>query len=227
MSDRHETTSHLVDDLVSDLEPVRLFPSLAAALALVLAVWAAVAVGAAYLKRPPLDFVALLGAEPWIGLVLLGLVAGAVAGTLSAIAGVVPGRDRVEQQARLVAFGGLALAVAVGLAATTLGLGRASTAFSHDASCFAMSVGIGLAPAVSLVLLERRGFVQRPRRSAMLALLGSFTLGGLAVQLVCHHPGARHMLCGHVLVPVVMIALGLLPLAALLRRSAEQSRAAR
>lgn len=218
MSERRRDTSSLVDELVADLEPVRVFPSLPAAVGMVVGVWLVATAVVAWSKRPPLDFAAVLRADPWIGLVLIGLASGAIAAAVAAVTSVVPGRERSLRGARRVAWGGVGLALAAGLVATMLGLGGGPTPLSSDFACFVLSGVVGLGPAIALIALERRGLVRRPAESATFALLGAFAMGGLAVQLVCHHPGARHMLCGHVIVPIVMLALGLVPLRALLRR---------
>jgi len=220
VSERNDETRRLVDRLVADLAPVKRVPALGVALAIVLGAWLVFGLLAAWVHRPLLDVAGQIAAEPWVGLVVVGLALGALAATVAALAGVVPGREPVERRAATLAWAGVALATSVGAVATLLGVGRGLTAPSHDAACFALAVTVGLGPLAALVALERRGLVARVERGARLTLLAGFGLGGLAVQLVCHEPGARHLLFGHVLVPTVMLALGVLPLAWLLRRLA-------
>jgi hypothetical protein len=225
VSDEPRRTRELIDALVVDLEPVRRFPSLPAALGIVGVAWLVLAALLWRLMHPdPAEVGVKVVTDPWFAAVLVGLGAAALGGSLSAIAGVVPGRETLERGARTVGGTGLVVAVAAGLGATALGLGEPSPALSKDITCFVLGATVGVAPAIALVLLERWGLARRPWRNATGALLGAFGLGGLAVQIGCHYPGARHMLLGHVGVPVVMGAVLLVPLALIVRRFAARRR---
>lgn len=225
MSGGPRRTPELIDALVHDLEPVRRFPSLPAALAIVGVAWLVLAAVLWRLMHPDWAEVgAKVVTDPWFAAVLGGLGAAALGGALAAIASVVPGRETLERRARTVGGAGLAAAVTAGLVATVAGLGDPPPALSKDVTCFVLGATVGVAPALALVLLVRWGLVLRPWRSATGALLGAFGLGGLAVQIGCHYPGARHMLLGHVGVPVVMGAVLLVPLVLLVRRFAARRR---
>lgn len=216
----------LIDDLVDDLAPVRRFPRPSVALAGVFVTWLVAAVLAWRLFHPSArELAGRLSSEWPFGLVLVGLAVAAAAGCAAAIAGVIPGRETAETGGRRVAWAGLALCVGAGVVATLVDPGQ--TPLRKDVACFVLGAAVGVPPALALVVLERWGVVQRPARSAALALLGAFALGGVAVQIGCHDPGARHVLLGHVGIPVVVTAIGLAPLLALVRRFAARRRSGR
>ncbi len=212
------TTTGLVDDLVRDLAPARRFPSLITALALVLGAWAVGAGLSAMLHGPPAVLLQRLTSDPLFGLVIAGLGFGALAGCAGAISSVLPGREDTTRRAGRASVLGLGLAIVIGIAANLSGVDPITTPLSKDAACFVSGAGLGFAPLVVIIVLERRGFIQKPAHSALIALAGAFGLGALAVQLFCQQPGARHALLGHLSVPVVLIVLATVPLARLLSR---------
>jgi ABC-type proline/glycine betaine transport system permease subunit len=63
-----------------------------------------------------------------------------------------------------------------------------------------------------------RGWALHPIRAALVALLGAGALGTAIVHLGCGFLGPKHVLLGHLSVPVVLAVLGLYPLSVLLRR---------
>jgi len=226
MSRPRATHRELIDDLASGLEPVRRFPSLPVAWLGVGLVWIGVAVLAWRLQRPGPDWAVMLTGSPVFVAVTLGLLLAAAAAPLAAIAGVVPGREVVARRARVLAVAGLGLAAVAGAGATLLGLGEPPPPLAKDAGCLVLGALVGVPPLIALVLLARWGVVQRPSSSTCWALLGAGGLGGLAVQIGCHYPGARHMLLAHVGVPIAMGLIGAVPLGLLVRRLAVRQRAA-
>ncbi|MBW2270884.1 MAG: DUF1109 family protein [Deltaproteobacteria bacterium] len=203
----------LIDALATDLAPIRRIPRVREGLAGVVGIWGVVTLGAAWMREPRLDLSIRLATDGAFAGILLGLALAALAGTIAGLAGAVPGREPLERRARWIGLGGLALALIVGLYASLVAQGAGATApLGQDAVCLSMGVSIGLAPAAVLLAFARRGHVLRPARDAVLLIVGGFGLGGLAVQIVCHHEGARHMLLGHVMVPPLLLALAAIPL---------------
>jgi hypothetical protein len=210
-----------MDALAADLAPVRRTPPIRAGLAGALVIWSLVFVGVAWLHEPKLDVAVRLATDAAWTVVVLGLVLAALAGCVAGLAGAVPGREPLERRARWIGVAGLVLTLIAALSATAFSLGGASgVPLRQDASCFAMGASIGLVPAAALFAYVRRGFVLRPARDAALLLLGSSALGGLTMQFVCHHEGARHMLLGHASIPPLVLLLGAVPFAAWLARRA-------
>lgn len=217
-----EDNRSLVDDLVSDLTPVRRFPSLRMAVLGMALVFVPTVAIVEVVHQPGVDLVAKLTTDPWFAAVVLGLVVGAFGAGLAGFAGLVPGREAVERPALWTALAGLGGAVLAAGAATLFTADAGATHLQKDVACFMLGAGVGLVPAAAVIVLHRWGFVRRPERAAALALIAAFGLGGLSVQLVCHYPGARHMLFGHVGVPVFMLVLGFGPMLLLLRRFANR-----
>ena len=149
----------------------------------------------------------------------LGLLAAALGGTLSALASGVPGRDRMEQiGSSLAAFGLFAAA-----AACLVGMRSASVEFQHatpgmDAMCFEKAALFSLLPAGIIFTFLIRGWAMKPIRASLIALIASGALGAGIVHIACGHLGPRHVLIGHLSVPLVLAVLGLYPLGVLLRR---------
>jgi len=211
----------LIESLVADLRPVHRFPRVGTALAIVLAAWSGLAFAAWRLLQARLgDVLARVSGDATFVLLVGALLVAALAGSIAAIASAVPGREAIERAGLRAAGVGLGAAVAAGLVATALGVGAGTTPPAKDLACFTLGTTVGLPPLVALVVLERWGFVQRPGRSGLLAVIGALGLGALAIQVCCHYPGARHMLLGHVGVPVVAGALLLGPVVHIVRRFA-------
>jgi hypothetical protein len=211
------TTTELMQDLATDLAPVRRVPPLRLGLASVLAVWLGVFVIVGLVHEPWLAASLARTHGPAQILVVLGLIMAAAGGLIAALAGSIPGREATERNGFRAALAGLSLS-GIALLAMALGVLGESTALAADAQCFSSGTLMGLAPAVTLWAFLRLGWVQRPRRDAGLALLGAFALGGLMIHSVCSYEGVRHILLGHASIPVVVAVLGAPPLALLLRR---------
>ena len=210
----------LFDALTQDLRPVRRAPAFAVALSAVLGV--ALLCGVALRDRlGPLETLwqQILG-EPLYAAVLLALLIAGVAGSVAAVASSAPDRSRLATQGSRVAWASLGLAVVgcsigVGLTPDPSALGAAV-----HASCFVFSVAVALVPGAALAFCTMRGWVARPSQAASAALVGVLALGAVLVHLQCAALEPAHFLLGHLTAPVALSALGLVPLAALLRRFA-------
>lgn len=212
----------LIDELAADLAPVERLPRIRWGLAGALGLWCLVFFAASWMHDPPVDVRARLASNGTWAAISMGLMLAALAGAIAGLAGAVPGREDLERRARWVGLGGLVLAVVVGVYATfvAIGVDRVEAPISQDAWCFAVGASIGLVPGAVLLAFVRQGHVLRPGRDAMLLLVGSFSLGALAVQVVCQHDGARHMLLGHAVMPLLLLTLAGIPLSVWLSQRA-------
>jgi len=218
MSD--ERTGDLIDDLVADLSPVARVPRLRVALAAVLGAWAVSFLIALPVEQTGSEFPARVLTSGSAFVVTLALGLAALFGALTGLASSVPGREELQRQASRLSLGGLAVATATALLAAILSDAPRIAPMLRDAGCFGFGVGLGLLPGGALLLLVRRGWVQRPRLAAAMALIGGFGLGALTIQMLCPIDAARHMLFGHVGVPIVMTLALVFPLGFALGRSA-------
>ena len=149
----------------------------------------------------------------------LGLLVAALGATVSALAAGVPGRERLEIGGMLAALLGLfsaAIACLVGM--NELGLSAGASPAGADAMCFRKGALLSLLPAGVILSFLVRGWAAHPVRAALVALLGSGALGALIVHLSCDLLGPRHLLVSHLSVPIVLVLLGIYPLAVVLRR---------
>ena len=138
---------------------------------------------------------------------------------MSALSAGVPGRERLELGASATASIGLmaaALACLAGMRAA--GLEGSEFATARDGICFRHGVFLALLPAGVILSFLVRGWAVHPFRAAAIALLASGALGVSIVHLACDVFAPRHVLMGHLSVPVVLAALGVYPLAVILRR---------
>jgi len=213
-------TQRLIDDLTADLSPVRPIPPLRALALGVAALWAALFVLAAYERglRPDL-LQGVLEIAPFAGIVA-GLLLAAVGGVAGALAASVPGRESLGSAGRWLGLGGLALALAVGSYAAMTLRSVSPVPAGSDLRCFAMAFGLGLLPGAMLAGVLLSGWVANSGRGALLALFGGFASGALAVHLLCPISAGRHLLFAHIGPVLILPLLGVLPLAALLRRFA-------
>jgi hypothetical protein len=209
-------TDRLIERLTADLEPVRPLPRLRSAFAVVLAIWAAFLSLGLLGSGAGFGGMTLLG--DWIyGVCFAGLLAAALGGTLSALAAGIPGRERIENTGLVLACVGLLLAAA----ACLVGIGGAASTASPaglDGMCFRHAAWSSLLPAGVILTFLTRGWATRPILAASAALLASGALGALLVHLSCGFISPRHLLMGHLSVPVVLVLLGLYPLSILIQR---------
>ncbi len=212
------STERLITEMVEDLEAVRPLPRLRSAFAIVLAVWATI-LGVVWLSRAGAAGARGLLQSPIYLASFAGLMAAALGGTLSALAAGQPGRARLELTGLVLAVLGLAAAaIACLVGMQQLGLATPIGPPGADTMCFRNSVVFSLLPAGVILSFVVRGWSTHPIRAALVALVAAGALGASVVHLSCDFFGARHMLLGHLSVPIVLAAIGLYPLAILLRR---------
>ena len=212
------STDPLISALVDDLEPIRPLPRLRSAFAVVLAVWASV-LGVVLLTLQHEPGGRLLLASPVYFASFAGLVVAALGGTLSALAAGRPGRTRLEVGGLVVCLAGLLAAAAACLIAMAgLDFGAQASPPGRDAMCFRTGALLSLLPAGAVLSFLVRGWTARPIRAALVAAIAAGAFGASVVHLSCDLLGPRHLLLGHLGVPVVLGALALYPLGILLRR---------
>jgi len=218
---RMGTTERLVEGLVEDLSPVRPIPRLRSAFAVILAVWAAlmgIVLGSSQARMGESVVEALLHNPIYLAS-FFGLLVAALGGAVSALAAGVPGRERLEMAGLTAAWIGLlaaAIACLGGLRAAELeGLREQTQAHSV---CFREGIYLSLLPAGVIFSFLVRGWTAHPLRAAGVALLASGAFGVAIVHLGCEWLAPKHLLLGHLSVPIVLTALGLYPLAVILRK---------
>jgi hypothetical protein len=213
----------MLRELARELEPVRPIPPLrkvagvvAGAFLLALLVGWALSDSAHGLVPAPRwstpDFLA----------VLAGLVAAAGGASLAAIAGSVPGRDEEARVGRWLGLAGLGVAVLAGCLAAFSGDGASRVGAVSSAGCFAVALGLGLAPAFLIWVFLARTLASRPRRHAAWGAIGAVALGGIVVQATCPTVGGLHMLLGHSLAPIWAALLLAVPAGSLIRLMTRQ-----
>jgi hypothetical protein len=212
-----ERTERLIDGLVEDLAPVTPLPRLRSAFAVVLAVWAAV-LGVVLGSQEATPGARSLTTDPVYIAAFLGLLFAAFGGTLSALAAGQPGRGRIETLGLgLSLFGllGAAIACLIGVGAMEQ---RVATPPGADLMCLRHGVLLSLLPGGVVLSFLVRGWTAHPVRASTVGLAATGALGAAIVHLSCDFMGPRHLLIGHLSVPVALAILGLYPLAVLLRR---------
>jgi len=211
------SSERLIEGLVDDLTPVRPIPRLRSAFAVILALWAALLGVVLFSSSKGLASGALLHDQVYLAS-FMGLGLAAVGGALSALAAGVPGRERLE----IVGLGTACLGLMAAAIACLYGLQQppleTSAPAGLDAICFRHGVILSLLPAGVILGFLVRGWTARPFRAVAVALAGSGALGAVIVHLGCGFVGPRHLLVGHLSVPIVLALLGLYPLAVIVRR---------
>ena len=211
-------SDRLISGLVENLEPVCPLPRLRMAFATIIALWATLLALVFWTHEGEMGASSLIANRVYLGS-FLGLLVAAVGATVSALAAGVPGRERLEIGGMLAAMLGLFSAAIVCLVGMNeLGLSAAASSGGADALCFRKSALFSLLPAGVILSFLVRGWAAHPLRAALVALLGSGALGALIVHLSCDMLGPRHMLISHLSVPIVLVLLGIYPLAVVLRR---------
>jgi hypothetical protein len=208
----------LIESLVGDLSPVRPVPRMRSAFAVILAVWAAMLGVVLWTKSTELTVGAWVRSETYL-VSFFGLMLAALGGTISALSAGVPGRERLELGASATASVGLlAAAIACLAGMRAAGLEASETVLTQDGICFRHGVYLSLLPAGVIVSFLVRGWALHPFRAAGIACVASGALGAVIVHLSCNLLSPRHLLIGHLSVPIVLALLGLYPLALILRR---------
>jgi hypothetical protein len=214
------STDSLVREMARDLRQVKRVASLRVSLLFVLGLWGLVLVAFGTLSKLRADLVADLLSSPAYLSVAAGLVMIAVGGSLAALAAGIPGRDRASRGGAGAALVGLVLGgVGCGFALASVGL-RHGSPMAADLSCFLHSMALAILPVLVVVGVVVRRWVVQPVLAGALSLGSAAAYGALLTQLACQSWGPRHLLLGHLAVPVVLALVGVLPLALLLRRTA-------
>jgi hypothetical protein len=211
-------SDRLISGLVESLEPVRPLPQLRVAFATIIALWAILLGLVFWTHEGEMGARSLIANRVYLGS-FLGLLVAALGATVSALAAGVPGRERLEIGGMLAALLGLSsAAIACLLGMNELGLSAAASPAGADSMCFRRSALFSLLPAGVILSFLVRGWAAHPVRAALVALLASGALGSLIVHLSCDLLEPRHMLISHLSVPIVLVLLGIFPLAFVLRR---------
>ncbi len=210
-------SDRLISSLVDDLEPIRPLPRLRLAFAVILALWAMMLGFVLWAKTGHAGVQSLFTNRIYFAS-FMGLLVASLGGTISALAAGVPGRERLEIRGMLLSLLGLlGAAVACLFGMHELGLSTPSPQ-GVDAMCFRESALMSVLPAGVILSFLVRGWAAHPVRAALLALLGSGALGAMIVHASCDFLAPRHLLVGHLSVPVVLVLLGIYPLTLVLRR---------
>ncbi len=206
----------LIDALVAAHRPVRRIAQLRVRIAVVLGVWSMAGLGLAFGNVGFSAFASRLSSHWSFGFLVAALLTAGVAGSVAAIAASEPGREGVERFARRLGLAAFGAAACVGLVAAASNAGVSLAPTAGDAGCFGVALTVALVPGIALFFLLRRGFVQRPLRTAALGLLGAVALGGLTIHVVCPMLDVTHAFFGHVLPPALAMLAAAMPLALLL-----------
>lgn len=211
-------SDRLITELVEDLEPVRPIPRLRLAFAVILSLWAVMLGLVLWAKEGDAGVQSLFMDRIYFGS-FVGLMVASFGGTISALAAGVPGREKLEIRGMLLSLAGLLAAAAACLFGVyELGQSAVPSPEGIDAMCFQEGAFLSLLPAGVILSFLVRGWAAHPVRAALVALLGSGALGAMIVHMSCGFLGPRHMLMGHLSVPIVLVLLGIYPLAVVLRR---------
>jgi hypothetical protein len=212
-------SERLIRALAEDCAPVRRVPRLLFLSGGLAAVWLAVLVIAVAMMGGREGLWGALTGDLLFGGVCAGLALGAVGGAVAGLAGSLPDQEALLRGGGWLAFVGLAWAV--GLAgANVAASGAPLAAASSSGTCIGHAALLGALPALALISVALRGWVARPLVAGSLVLIGGAALGSLVATIGCPFEGAIHMLVGHALTPMLLAAVGALPLAWLLRRFA-------
>ncbi len=211
-------SDRLISNLVDDLEPVRPQPRLRQAFAIVLTCWAALLGVVLWSLQSNAGLDAILTGRVYLAS-FLGLLVASLGGTVSALAAGVPGRERLETAGMMLSLVGLlAAAVACLIGIGVHGLPATVSPEGADMMCFRTGALSSLLPAGVILSFLVRGWAAHPIRASMIALLASGALGALIVHASCGFMAPRHLLVGHLSVPIVLVLLGAYPLAVVLRK---------
>jgi hypothetical protein len=218
LSDSTHSTERLIESLGADLVPTRPLPRLRSAFAIVLTVWASIVGLLALGTNFSINHSALIGSRFYLGC-FVGLVIAALGGTASALAAGVPGRERLEVAGvGIAAFGLFAGALACLIGIRTVGIDSVAPDAARNLMCFEEGAFLSLLPAGVILSFLVRGWTARPFRAALIALLGSGALGALIIHLSCGLLAPKHLILGHMSVPIVLMVLGVYPVAVVLKR---------
>ncbi len=217
---RH-TNDDLIHELARDLPPVKAIARLRVAAAKLLLLWLCALAVSRWLdgSGPGSALDGLSGDwshwSVWIGLAVLA--GGAL---LAALAGAVPGRERVVGAGRAAAVLGIAWVFGSGLWGLAGAEGaHAEAALSDSFACAGYAIALGFPSLWFAAAFLLRGAPARPLMASTVAAAGAVALGAFAVHAACSITSGEHVLLGHFLTPVVAAGLISLPLAARIARA--------
>jgi len=209
------STEELAAQLAHDLAPVKPIPRLRVAAAAILALWLAAEVTTASLtgRWPHLREAAFWSSPVAIG-ILLGLGLAAAGALVAALAGAVPGRERLARFGWSTA--GAACIALIGCGCWAIGAGEREAGaglVAGSASCVAHALVLAVPAALAASVYLSRGAPHHRWISAGAAAAGAAGLGALAVHATCRDASGFHLLLGHCLTPLLAGLLFALPLA--------------
>ena len=219
------STETLLRELQEGLRPVRPIPRLRSMLLATLGAFA-LTLGIDGLLGHPIPAFArgvAWGDPAFLG-VLAGLLLTAAGGISAALAGAVPGRERVAYWGRALAGAGLLLAAAAAGGAALRGpTADSAAALVTGFECASRASALGFVPALVLCVFLARALECRPRVGAAVAASGAVALGAAAVHASCADSGGLHMLLGHWLTPFGIALLLAWPLSLLVRLASRRT----
>jgi hypothetical protein len=214
------SSERLIRALAEDCAPVRRVPRLLFLGGGLAAVWLAILVIAVGSMGGRAGLWGALTGDLLFGGVCAGLALGALGGALAGLAVSLPDREVLLRGGGWLAAVGLAWAAGIAVAHVIVPGSEVAGGAISSGTCIGRAAFFGSLPAAALIAVALQGWVARPLVAAALVLLGGAALGSLVVTIGCPFEGAGHMLVGHALTPLFLAALGVLPVAWLLRRFA-------
>jgi hypothetical protein len=212
---RDRSTTALIHELSSELEPVRPIPRLREVAAAFTGLWLVNAAFAAWLRGPRPDLMNVFLHGPGYTVVMFGLCLVAIGGVMAGLAFAVPGREGVWRSGLMVLAAGGALGVIPGalLAIYDPLPGTHPCELGTDLRCLTFTVVRAVFPCVALVAFLRRSNPERPSFGLAAMLIGSLAGAAMLSHLVCGESMPRHVVLTHALGPVAVGAALAAPLA--------------
>jgi hypothetical protein len=200
-------TQDLIARLAAEARPVRRLrpPWMRAALWLAIALpCVAAVVGNKIVMIDPAQTLA----DPSFILEQAATLATAVAAALAAFASTVPGFDRRVLLLPLLPLALWLASVGHGCVQDWVRLGTDGLTLRPDWECLPYAAVIGIAPAIAIILMLRRGAPLFPRSTLMLGALAVAALGNLGLQAFHLHDASIMVLTWHLGSVVLLSAVG-------------------
>jgi hypothetical protein len=210
-----QSTEVLAAQLVRSLTPVKPIVRVRVAASAILALWLAIELATASLTGawPRLREAAFWSSPAAIG-ILLGLAVVAAGALVAALAGAVPGRERLAQLGWSAAVAACVALIGCGFWAIAAGEREPTSGLiAGSAGCIAHALALSVPGALAAGFYLSRGAPRNRWISAGGAAAGAAGLGALAVHTTCRVAGGFHLLLGHCLTPLLAGLLFALPLA--------------
>jgi hypothetical protein len=209
-----KSTLQLIDELATDLRPVRVIPPLWLGVSGVLAAAFATAVIVLVTHGAKPGLWDALATVQFSG-VLAGLFVVGVGGCIAGLASAVPGREDIVRLAAAVAVAGLLGSVRAVAPDVSWSSARLEPV---DLQCVGIGLLLAVGPIAAVLAIAFRGTTVRPRVTATMTVMGASALGALVMHLICPLSDARHFLFSHCLTPVALGVLGVAVLSPVIRR---------